>query len=100
MIVGNDGVLLETNNQAFRTEAEGLAAMYASFFRASLKTARDTDMGPLQSLQLATDRGKILLRALTGEYFLMLFLETESLAGKAFFEISRASVRLEKELLC
>ena len=98
MIVGSDGVLLETHNQAFRSKAEGLAAIYATLSRALWKTAADTDMGALQDFQLTTEEGKILIRPLTGEYCLIMSLERESLSGKALFEISRASGRLEREL--
>jgi predicted regulator of Ras-like GTPase activity (Roadblock/LC7/MglB family) len=99
MIVGNDGVLLETDNSAFRAEAEALAAEYATCLRASRRAAGDTDMGGLQSAQLVTDQGKLLFHPLTGDYFLVLLLEPESHAGKAFFEISRATGSLEEELV-
>jgi predicted regulator of Ras-like GTPase activity (Roadblock/LC7/MglB family) len=99
MITGADGVLLETNSGAFRAEAEGLAAEYAALFRASRKAASDTDMGGLKGSVLVTDQGKILFQTLTADYFLILFLETESHAGKAFFEISRASGPLKQELV-
>ena len=99
MIVGNDGVLLETDSRAFRAEAEGLAAEYGAFFRASRKAAGDTDMGGLLSSLLVTEQGKILLQALSADYFLVLCLEPDSYAGKALFEVSRASGSLEEELV-
>lgn len=99
MIVGNDGVLLETDNHGFRAEAEGLAAEYASFHRASRKTVGDTDLGTLIHSQLVTEQGKVLFQPLTSEYFLVLALEPDSHAGRAFFEISRACGSLEEELV-
>jgi predicted regulator of Ras-like GTPase activity (Roadblock/LC7/MglB family) len=99
MIAGTDGVLLETNSEDFRAEAEGLAAEYAALFRASRKAASDTAMGELKGSLLFTDQGKIVFQTLTADYFLILALEPESYAGKAFFEISRASGTLEEELV-
>ncbi|MGD0309304.1 MAG: roadblock/LC7 domain-containing protein [Acidobacteriota bacterium] len=98
MIAGSDGVLLETDSRAFRTEAEAIAAQFASLFRISRKVAGDTESGGLQSALLVTEQGKILLQALNEDYILILFLEPDSHAGKAFFEISRAAGPIEKEL--
>jgi predicted regulator of Ras-like GTPase activity (Roadblock/LC7/MglB family) len=99
MIVGTDGVLLETDTKAFRSKAESLAAEYAAFFRASRKAAGDTDLGRLLHSQLVTNRGKLLFQTLTADYFLLLSLEPDAHAGKAFFEIARACGPLEEELV-
>lgn len=98
MIVGSDGVLLETDNISFHAEAEALAAIYASFYRASRKAATDTDMGVLHASVLVVDQGKILLQALTADYFLIVFLAGHVHTGKAFFEMSRAAAPLLQEL--
>jgi predicted regulator of Ras-like GTPase activity (Roadblock/LC7/MglB family) len=99
MIVGNDGVVLETDSQSFRAEAEGLAAEYAAFCRTSLKVTIDTDMGGLHSALLVTDHGKILLQTLTSEYFLVMLLQPGAYHGKACFEMSRVADPLEHELM-
>jgi predicted regulator of Ras-like GTPase activity (Roadblock/LC7/MglB family) len=99
MIAGTDGVLLETNSEDFRAEAEGLAAEYAALFRTARKAAGETAMGELKGSLLFTAQGKIVFQTLTPDYFLILALEPESYAGKAFFEISRASGSLEEELV-
>jgi predicted regulator of Ras-like GTPase activity (Roadblock/LC7/MglB family) len=99
MIVGNDGILLEADNRAFRTQAEGLAAEYAGLMRMSWKAAADTDMGPMQSSLLVTDQAKILFQTLTDDYFLVVCLELDAHAGKAFYEISRAVAPIAEELV-
>ncbi len=98
MIVGTDGVLLETDSRAFHDEAEGLAAEYAILYRAARKAAGDTDLGGVLNSVLVADKGKILFQALAADYFLVLFLEPESHAGKAVFEVTRASDSLAQEL--
>jgi predicted regulator of Ras-like GTPase activity (Roadblock/LC7/MglB family) len=100
MIVGTDGVLLETNARAFRTEAEGLAAELAALYRASREAAGETEIGRLESTLLTTDQGRVLFQALNQDYVIILFLEPEAYPGKAFFEVSRASNTIEKELAC
>ncbi len=98
MIAGTDGVLLETDARAFRAEAEALAAQLTSLFRISRKVAEDVGVGCLQSALLVTDQGKIIVQPVNQDYILVLFLELDSHAGKAFFEISRAADLIEKEL--
>ncbi len=98
MIVGSDGVLLETDKPSFRAEAESLAAIYAAFYRASRRAAMDTDLGSLHASLLVVDQGKLLLQALTADYFLIVFLAGHEHTGKAFFEMSRAAAPLMREL--
>jgi predicted regulator of Ras-like GTPase activity (Roadblock/LC7/MglB family) len=98
MIVGSDGVLLETDNRFFRTEADCLAAEYAAYYRASRKAAADTDMGGLLSSMLVVGQGKLLFHAITSDYVLILLLAGEEPAGKAFFEMTRLSEPLVQEL--
>ena len=98
MIAGVDGVLLETDNAAFRAEAEGLAAEYAAFYRASRKATTDTDMGALKSALLVAENAKIVFQALTADYLLIVLLTQEAHSGKAFFEMSRIAEILAREL--
>jgi predicted regulator of Ras-like GTPase activity (Roadblock/LC7/MglB family) len=98
MIVGNDGVLLETDRKEFHQEAEALAAEYAAYIKAARKAVGDTGLGDLHQCLLATESGKILFQILTQDYFLALCLGQGSFAGKACFEISRIIEPLEKEL--
>ena len=99
MIVANDGVLLETDAPAFHAAAESLAAEYATLFRASRKAAGNTDAGELHSSLLVTEQGKLLFQTLTPDYFLVLLLDNTMYAGKALFEVTRASRSLEEELV-
>jgi predicted regulator of Ras-like GTPase activity (Roadblock/LC7/MglB family) len=98
MIVGNDGILLETDKRGFRSEAEVMAAEYAVCLRAARKAAGNTEMGMLMTASLATERGKVLLQSLNGDYFLALLLEPESYAGKACYELGRVNQSLQQEL--
>ena len=98
MIVGSDGVLLETDSKDFRREAETLAAEYAVYIKAARKAAGNTGLGGLHQCLLATDQGKILFQTLTPDYFLALCLGQSTFTGRACFEISRIIEPLGKEL--
>jgi len=100
MIVGGDGVLLETDNLSFRSEAEAQAAVFAACYRASRKAASDGDLGDLRTSLLATEQGKILFQSLTEEYFLVVLLDARAHAGKTFYEITRVTPPLSQELSC
>jgi predicted regulator of Ras-like GTPase activity (Roadblock/LC7/MglB family) len=98
MIVGADGVALETNSGHMEQAAEVLAAEYATLFRASRKVAAQTATGDFQGAVLTTDCGRVVLQTLTSDYFLLLYLEPLAHAGKAVFEISRARDAIVEEL--
>jgi predicted regulator of Ras-like GTPase activity (Roadblock/LC7/MglB family) len=100
MIAGSDGILLETDTQGFRAEAESLAAEYAVCLRSARKAAGNTAMGAVLQTFVATERGKILFQSLNGDYFLALSLGPQSYAGKANFELGRITESLQKELSC
>ena len=99
MLVGIDGVILETSSALSVSNGEVLAAEYAIFYRASQKATSDTEVGQIKGLVLYTDRGKIVLQSLTSEYFLLMGLKPEASTGKAQFEISRARGDIERELV-
>jgi len=94
----DDGVLLETDTPAFHAAAESLAAEYATLFRTSRKAAGNTDAGELHNSLLVTEQGKLLFQTVTPDYFLVLLLDTTVYAGKALFEVSRATGSLQEEL--
>src|SRR5687767_15763458 len=99
MLVGIDGVILETSSALSLSNGEVLAAEYAIFYRASQKATTETEVGEIKGLVLYTDRGKIILQSLTPEYFLLMGLKLEAYTGKARFEISRARGHIERELV-
>ncbi len=98
MIVGTDGILVETDRKDFRAEAEALAAEYATCLRGVAKAARNTEMGRVLQLLFATDKGKVLVQILNQDYFLAVLLNSDSYPGKAVFECARVTESLQKEL--
>lgn len=100
MIVGTDGMVLETDSPSFRSEAEGLAPEYAACYRAARLAADGTDAGFMRHAIVAADKGKILFHFLTDDYFLVALLPSDAHAGKTCFEIARVTNPLAKELSC
>ncbi|MFH1574343.1 MAG: roadblock/LC7 domain-containing protein [Acidobacteriota bacterium] len=98
MIVGLDGVLLETGSERSPQEAELLAAEYATLLRSSRGVANRTALGELDGMVLATHNGRVMLQSLTPDYFLLLHVQESVLTGKALFEISRTRQALREDL--
>jgi predicted regulator of Ras-like GTPase activity (Roadblock/LC7/MglB family) len=98
MIVGADGVPLETKVSGFQTETELLAAEYAVLFRTCWRVASQASGSDLQGAILTTERCRIVVQTLTPDYFLLLCLQPTGLTGKALFEISRARGAIVEEI--
>lgn len=98
LIVGADGVPLEADPADIGQAAELLAAEYAGLFRDCMKVTARTAAGDLRGAVLTTDRGRVVMQALTPEYFLLLCLGPQAHSGKALFEIARAREAIVEEL--
>ncbi len=98
LIGGADGVPLETDPADIGQAAELLAAEYAGLFCDCLKVTARTAAGELQGAVLTTDRGRVVMQALTPDYFLLLGLGPQGHTGKALFEIARAREAIVEEL--
>jgi len=98
MVAGEDGVLLECYCSDDPPEADSLAAEYAAILRACRKVAGQTACGHPKAITLAAEKGRLLLQVLTPEYFLLIYLDSSALAGKAQFEITRARESIIGEL--
>jgi len=98
MIVGADGVPLETNAPGLHAETELLAAEYAVLFRTCRRVTTQASGADLQDAILTTERCRIVVQTLTPDYFLLLCLQPSGLTGKALFEISRARGAIIEEI--
>lgn len=98
LIVGADGVPLESDPADVGQAGELLSAEYAGLFRDCLQVTARTAAGDLQFAVLTTDRGRVVMQALTPEYFLLLCLAPQAHTGKALFEIARAREAIVEEL--
>jgi predicted regulator of Ras-like GTPase activity (Roadblock/LC7/MglB family) len=98
MVVGVDGVLLETM-PATLPDGELFAAEYAAFYRSARRATAQTGGDDVATAALITRHGKLMFQFLTPEYFLILALDPSGNSGKASFETARVRGMLERELV-
>ena len=99
MVVGLDGIVLESAPAAMGSGADQLAAEYASLVRVSQRATAQLGAGTFRGSLLFATESKIVLEILTPEYFLAMGLTSAGHAARARFEISRARDLLERELV-
>ena len=96
-LVGLDGIPIDTYGP--RTgegvSVESVAAELGSF----VKSSSPSEAGDVQQLCLVTEGGKAILSRVTEEYYLLLLLSREGNFGRGRFELRKAALALEKELL-
>jgi len=99
MVVGLDGVLLDACGSPAASCSETVAAEYALLYRACQRVVTETAVGIPQSFAMTTDRSKVLIQTLGPECFLLMSLDSDQPSGRARFEIARARVLLERDLV-
>lgn len=98
-LVAGDGIAVETYGAANGLDVEALAAELLAQTRAISGDHGDLDVGRVRQFSITTDRYTILISALAGDYFLLLVLGQEGGYGRARFELRRARLRFEDDLV-
>lgn len=96
-LVGVDGIPIDTYGPGEGVSIESVAAEMGAFVKSSRPS--DGEAGAVQQLCLVTDAGKAILSRVTEEYYLLLLLSREGNFGRGRFELRKAALALEKELL-
>ncbi len=97
MIIGTDGIPIETLLVRPDPNMEAVAAELTTLLRASLSAAADTGLGTLQELSLVTERTTTLLVSITPEYFLFASLAPGAVMGRARFALRLAGIGLVRD---
>ncbi len=97
-LVGRDGIPVESLS-ATEMDVEALAAELLTQVRAISGDHRELAIGPVRQFAVTTDRYSLLLGSLTDEYFLLLVLGQECSLGRARYELRRASLDFEADLV-
>ncbi len=98
-LVDRDGITVETYSQNGEIDLEALAAELLAQTSTIARDHRELDLGELRQLSVTTDRYTILLSSLTGSYSLLLVLSDEGSYGRARFELRRALLQFESDLV-
>jgi predicted regulator of Ras-like GTPase activity (Roadblock/LC7/MglB family) len=98
-LVGVDGIAIDSFVSSEGLPMESLAAETGALVKAARAALALTDHGPIQQLSVASDRAATILCRVTEEYYLLLLLARDGNFGRGRFELRKAAVALEKELL-
>lgn len=98
-LVAKDGIPVESVIKDPELDVEVLAAELLSQVRAVGQDHRELSVGKVRLFSLTTDRLILMVGALTDEYYLLLILQVNSNFGQARFELRRAVLQFEEDLL-
>jgi predicted regulator of Ras-like GTPase activity (Roadblock/LC7/MglB family) len=98
-LVARDGIPVESVSSDPELDIEVLAAELISQARSITENHRDLDVGEVQQLSIVTDRLTLIVSTVTRDYYLLLVLGPDGNYGRARFELRRARLALEQELV-
>jgi len=98
-LVDHDGITVNSYTANGSIDLEALAAELLAQARAIARDHRELELGELRQLSVTTDLYTVLVRALTGDYSLLLVVDNEGSYGRARFELRRAILQFESDLL-
>jgi predicted regulator of Ras-like GTPase activity (Roadblock/LC7/MglB family) len=95
-LVGADGIAVESFSIGESVSMETVAAEVLALAKAA--QGGDALTGALSELALVEEDARILLRRVSGEYYLLLLLGGEGGLGRGRHELAKAALALKKEL--
>jgi predicted regulator of Ras-like GTPase activity (Roadblock/LC7/MglB family) len=98
-LVGVDGIPIDSYGPLDELSIESFAAELGGFVKAAQNHRTSLDSSAIQQLTLITDNSIAILSRVTEEYYLLLLLSREGSLGRGRFELAKAALALEKELL-
>ncbi len=98
-LVAKDGIPVESFSVEPSLDLELLAAELMSQVRAVAQNQEDLAVGKVRHFSVTTDRLTLMVGALTDEYYLLLVLAVGGNAGRARFELRRAVLLFEDDLI-
>jgi predicted regulator of Ras-like GTPase activity (Roadblock/LC7/MglB family) len=101
LIMGTDGIAVEKVWQPAGTEAnlDVAVAEYTSLLRNAKRTNSEMGFGKLQEFTLTSESGIFILRFVSEDYFIAMIISPNGNFGRARYELRRAELLLEKELV-
>lgn len=99
LLTGTDGVIVASSGKGADLSADAVAAAFADLLRKSGGAHREAGLPPPQELTAGSPGRRVVVRAVTDDYFLLAVLGETGIVGQARHALSRAAARLEPELL-
>jgi predicted regulator of Ras-like GTPase activity (Roadblock/LC7/MglB family) len=98
-MVGADGIPIETFPLGEAVSIESVAAEMLALVKAGENPRGMGPKAPIRELVLVNDDSRILLSRVSPGYYLLLLLGEDGGVGRGRFELARAALGLEKELV-
>ncbi len=102
MIMGMDGIAVEKVWQAETSEAanfEIAIAEFTSLLRSAKRTNGDLGLGNLKEMTVSAKNAIFVLHTVGEDYFLAMVLNPEGNFGRGRYELRRAELLLQEELV-
>ncbi len=98
-LVDRDGIMVESHISNGEIDLEALAAELLAQTQTIARDHRELDMGELKQLAVTTDKYTVLVSSLIDDYSLLLVLRNDGSFGKARYELRRALLQFEPDLI-
>jgi predicted regulator of Ras-like GTPase activity (Roadblock/LC7/MglB family) len=98
-LIGTDGIAIDSYGSAEGNSLESMSAELGAFVKSSLRTRGSADGAQIEQISLVTGGAVAILSRVTAEYYLLLLLSRDGNFGRGRFELRKAGLLLEKELL-
>jgi predicted regulator of Ras-like GTPase activity (Roadblock/LC7/MglB family) len=98
-VVGVDGIPVEIYGVAQDISIESVAAELLAFLQSAQNPRAEMFAGPIRELTVVSEERTIILSRISREYYLLLLLGGRGILGHGRYELARAAVALEKELV-
>lgn len=98
-LVARDGMPVETVPTPAEYDVDLLAAELMSQVRAVAQNHQELDVGAVHHLSVSTERATLMVSAVAAGYYLLLVLAPDANHGRARFELRRAVLGFEEDLI-
>lgn len=100
IIMGYDGIPIDEYLVASsQFDLQLLTVEYANLLRDIRRTVELLENGIMEEVSIATDRVRVLVRAINNQFFLVLVLTADGNYGKGRYLLSREAVKLKDDLV-
>ncbi|MCS6873236.1 MAG: roadblock/LC7 domain-containing protein [Pyrinomonadaceae bacterium] len=101
LVMGMDGIPVEEvwSQVGKDLNLDIAVAEFSTIIKNVSRTNKEIGIGKLDEMTLSTESGIFVFRTVGSNYFLALVLSTEGNFGRARYELRRAELLLEKELV-
>lgn len=98
-LVAEDGITVESYSAASDLDLDLLAAELITQVRAISEDHKELAAGEVRQVTVTTDRMTVMVSSVSASYYLVLVLGEGSNRGRARFELRRARLLLEQDLV-